>query len=669
MTQAINPFADSVTTESIAPEDFAQIFSPIIVSNAQALFRHGNVVVKGSPGCGKSMLLTLLKPETRLAYAKTNEDFPIPKENRKFISAGINLTRVGAQDIGNRLTQDSGNGNAAELALYFADFFNYLLAFDLLKSIVKFSHVNLSSIREEIGLSNSEDLLNQAALLIKDNPCWFGYLNEVENFATLSKKIEQRIIAYRSYFNFNTDTLPQEVLSSKTAAGVPTAAIAAILKDVGVISEDTLVFIRVDQVDELFYLETRYGLGNIFRQIINKAVAMRDRRVSYRIGVRGYAWDSESLVFGTGSKLEPERDYTEIDLEIILRRAESRKIWAFPGLAEDIFKRRLISHKYYVGNHGGDELMRQVFGRPIPAEDLARIYAGRSPERILDFDEAWPENWKDYLLNLVKVDPLSAKFGEAWARQKGKQDTVLLNFNEPPWEEKKSRWWRKERKEVALMQIASRTAQRLEWSGAQEILELSGGNTLVFITLCRHIWQAWLRSTGGEISTAGLPKIDSKIQATGIYDASRSWFEKIIPQSYNGNSRCRLLQELGVWFSKTLLNDRAMSNPGNNGMSLTKEELRLDKEIRKILSLCVDFGDLIEVEHTTKLSDKKQRRKWYLAPILSPYFKITHVHTKEPIYIKISDLRKRIESAAIILETPSPTKETKNVDGNQLSLF
>jgi hypothetical protein len=669
MERIVNPFAESTTTEHIAPEDFVRIFSPSILENAEALFLHGNVVLKGTPGSGKSMLLALLKPETRMAYCRDNRPFPVSFPHNKFISAGINLTRVGTQDFGNRLATeaDQSQGNSKnDLALFFADFFNYYLVFDLLRNILKFKDEEFRPIRTEIGLTVNDELLNKAALSIASDPTWFGYLNNVDSFDGLIKRIEQRLVQYRSYFNFNVDNLPVDIQETKTAVGEPIAVVANILRQERVIAEDTYVFIRVDQVEELYHLESHYGLGSTYRQIINKALAMRDRRISYRLGTRGYAWDEESLVYGTGSKLEQERDYTVIEIDNILRRAENRKVWRFPELAADIFRRRLESAGYRLAQ--GEKplaLLKRVFGVGLPREELAIIYAGSSPDRVLDLDPEWPEAWQDFLKSLAHENPLSAKLGEAWARQRGKQGIVHSPppIDQLPWDQKK--WWKKERQELALTLIASRAGQRIIWSGVDDILELSGGNALVFITICRQIWQALLRSDRAESFDSRLPTIDWTTQAIGVYDASKSWAERVIPRGFNGDTRARVINRLGTWFAKSLSNDKAMSNPGNNGISVTLEDLYNSSDVRKILFLCSDFGDIVAAPHTTKLSDKKPRMKWYLAPILSPYFRIPHIHTKEPIYTTCNEIASRLK----VEVSQTPQYQESNKDNGQLPLF
>src|SRR5436190_18310208 len=96
-----NPFQELYVTDSPDPRTFVALFSSFPVRHALALFRPGHVVLKGIQGAGKSMLLNLFRTQIRLAYEGAGADFPVPSNLRRFVGAGINLTRSGALDIGN----------------------------------------------------------------------------------------------------------------------------------------------------------------------------------------------------------------------------------------------------------------------------------------------------------------------------------------------------------------------------------------------------------------------------------------------------------------------------------------------------------------------------------------------------------------------------------------
>lgn len=135
-----------------------------------------------------------------------------------------------------------------------------------------------------------------------------------------------------------------------------------------------------------------------------------------------------------------------------------------------------------------------------------------------------------------------------------------------------------------------------------------------------------------------LPKIDPSNQTLGILEASANWFDKISREN-GGKERKQFIAFLGVLFNKSLVADTNMSYPGHNGFSLEIQDQESNPKIDKFLKEASDFGDLQERAHTTKNKDRKKRVKWYLNPMLSPYFKIPPTHPKEPKYITIDELK------------------------------
>lgn len=627
-----NPFSESPLTEHIAANEFVRIFSPKLVAQVMPLFDRGNVVLKGTPGSGKTMLLSLFKLETRIAYHGAQTDFPIPADSCRFISAEINLTRVRAYDMAHRLSRASNDDDRVNLARSFADYFNYQLVKSLLVNLQLLCAQSLDSLRNECAVNLDATELNSLAILVAKSRCWMDYLNEVETFADLLERIDERIADYRQYFSLNRD-LPLLVRNTRTEIGEPLYEIARILREKRHISPKTNVIAVVDQLEELYQIEDHYEISGLFRQVINRALGLRDGHVSYRVGTRGYAWSSELKMFGASQPLEETRDFIVTDIDLILKREESGP-WHFPALACDVFKKRLEAAEYDSLKASPKDVFRKFLGKPMERGKLAESYAGKSPDRILRKNPDWPAAWKTFLAELVKRDPLSAKFGEAWVQQKGKQDLIYHPpFYPLPWESSSKKYWRKERNEQALAQIATAASQRMIWAGDDDVLELSGGNTLAFITTCKHIWQAWMRTEDfGNIVDHEARSIPIQVQASGIYDASRMWVEKISPQRYNGSTRSKIVLALANWFRRKLVADASMSNPGHNGFSLSHEDLARHPELERLLNLCCDFGDLVSYPHTTKYADQKPRQKWYLAPLSSPYYRIPHVHTKEPIY-------------------------------------
>jgi hypothetical protein len=285
MDSKINPFQELYVTETIGSEKFVKLFSPIFVTHALGIFQPGNVVLKGVRGSGKSMVLRLLKPETRIAYKKAGIKFPIPDQLQKFLSAEINITTCGIMSIGQRKLEE-GKVDEEILPLYFADYFNYWIVCELLKnlSLLAGSGIGLG---EELGIYFSEASRNAFATQLSVHPCWFGYLDGVTTYEELVDRVNGRRSAYLSFHNHNIDEIPGTIIESKTSIGVPVATTVKYLRESKVLPSDLNVFIVVDQYEDLTKARSiKANIGILFRQMINKAIGQRNPYISYRIGSR-----------------------------------------------------------------------------------------------------------------------------------------------------------------------------------------------------------------------------------------------------------------------------------------------------------------------------------------------------------------------------------------------
>jgi len=641
MNRFDNPFHDLWVTEILAPDEFVKMFSPVVASHSEDLFGTGNVVIKGRQGSGKSMLLSLLNTKTRVAYARSGAKYPAPASYKSFISAGIHLIRDNARIVASRLSELPQEKRKDWAATTFADYVNYILIQDLIANIKYLAKEQTldNVLKSELPINWTSQNQENLTKYIKTSSAWYGYLDDCNTFDDIEKKINNRITEYRKFFNFNNDHLASQVESTKTDIGEPTAVFADALRQSGVISPQTLVYLRIDQHEELYELEKSSGNSRIFRQVINRALAMRDGRVAYRVGTRHYAWSSDVTIWGSGAHLENMRDYSIIDIDEILRRHENPALGiSFSDFAADVFSRRLAAYGFDIGSHK-ENLLKSIFGKTLTPAERARVYFKEKPS-VLNIPDDWSSEWKKTLERLWLTDPLDAKLSEVWLRQKKQQrEKVYLSKDmDAALSWKGRRYWIKERNEAALIQIAGDAKEMLIWSGERHILDLSGWNILAFMTICRAIWAAWLRSTPDEeLQKTHLPSISMDKQVIGIYEASRIWAEKL-REGADGDKRYAFINSLGAWISSTIRNDRALSYPGHTGFSIFKKDFDLPTPLTSLLKSCRDQGDLIESEHTTKSNDGLPRIKWYLNPLLCPYFRIPHIRTKEPIYTNLIEL-------------------------------
>lgn len=661
-----NPFHDLYLSEAISEEALVEIFSPIIVELAGAVFEPGNVIVKGLQGTGKTMLLNLLRPESRIAYKKARIKFPIPKEQAKFIGAGVNLRKCGALEFAQHLQAGLDERQIQELELLFADFINYWVVSDILATILKFSDAGDESLCADIGISLEAAKLKAFAENFSTDDCWFGVHPKASSIHELQASLASRIGWYRRFLNLNIVALPNEILGSKTVIGDPILKVAEALRSSGVISDSTKVFVRIDQYEQLTTLNvagTKYG--EACQQLIHKAIGARDGRVSYRIGTRSHGWPARPTIYRTTDSLELKRDFSFLDMDELFRRRENARTWKFPDFARDIFARRLRAAAFHSHDAQKKNSLADALGdSPRPQERVAKYVSTSSGLDIIQREISGIENlnasWKGYIERLAKQDVLSSWLACAWVRQKsaGSRKKGGELAGPPPEDEKPWKpYWYKERVPHALMQLASANRQALAWSGEDEILNLSGGQILVFLFLLQHIWDAWLRDNRGSATEVLEFPIPSDVQSQGVVEASQEWKTKQI-EGPNARQRRVFVDAVGRHLYRRLILDKAMSYPGANGFSLRVDDL--EKDVRLVAFLCqaVGYGDLYEAPHTSKNPGEK-RRKYYLAPILSPVFRIPSVHTKEPEYINAGQANKWLlggeaESLGDVLSVVSP---------------
>ena len=82
-------------------------------------------------------------------------------------------------------------------------------------------------------------------------------------------------------------------------------------------------------------------------------------------------------------------------------------------------------------------------------------------------------------------------------------------------------------------------------------------------------------------------------------------------------------------------------------LACQKKELEADQDVSVFLNRCVAYGVLESWRHTAKSKHRGQSRKWYLFPILTPYFQVPTSRTKEPKYLRLSGLREWLKSADV----------------------
>ena len=294
------------------------------------------------------------------------------------------------------------------------------------------------------------------------------------------------------------------------------------------LEEDVKVFIRIDQYEQLTTLnrlDKAFGTG--CQQLIHKALAARDGRVSYRIGTRKHGWSLPPRIFKTDDVLELKRDFDVVDMGETFRRRENPRTWIFPKFARDIFERRLKRSEYCRGGVVVD--LPTAIGQSLKPPERARKYFSTEvgmravvAKVIDDLPVDVPVEWREYISLVEQDDVLQAWLCCAWLRQKigsGKKKVGAIppvpGAGRPPWA--KQPYWQKERNHQALMQIASAHRQALLRSGEDDVLNLCGGHLLIFL-FCSNTYGM----LGYAITEAQL-MMNLHSRLMGMYRAKASW--------------------------------------------------------------------------------------------------------------------------------------------------
>ncbi|MEK6283840.1 MAG: hypothetical protein AABN95_26080 [Acidobacteriota bacterium] len=676
MNITINPFQQLYFSDDIRTENnFVQLFSDEVLQTAiHPVFQGGNVVLSGTQGCGKTMILNLLRPEIRIAYAEANVRFPVNEEMRNFVSAGINLTRSRVTDFVQVTLGQGDDVDFQELPFYFADFFNYWVVRDLLDSVetigghptVFESMVNLDRTRAFVRLMARQD-------------CWFGSLKGVKTLDHLKQRLSDRIYRYRLWMNGNLPPgqLPVNIRITKTNIGEPIARSAECLWESEMLKSQIPVLIRVDQIEEMHRAFTERQRKRLlsFRKMLNRAFAARDARIHYRMGTRKYGWNEPEFlsIWGSEARLEKRRDYHLIQMDEELFAYGETKNSIFERFAIDAFQRRV---SYYFRHEIGElrpDLAKSVFGKHPPAEGrLHQLTLNATDEQIdraLGLDLAadagrWSEEWRIFLRELYRSGRsgmLDAVLASAWGRQTGGARFTRQHREDPPPENapwKTRKWWRKERLDQAVLQLTTRCQQRFMWWGFHDVRSLSGGNITVFLHICHRVWDGFLKNESSlppnrRTELLKGATIDRNVQAAGILFASNEWYKKL-PEEPGGNARQSFAEQLGTRLNHEMMQDLRMAYPGGNGVSFPLAQFASSEDqdivlLRSWIRDAVGYGVLFETEHSSKSKRGGRRIKFYLNPILCPRFQLPEARTKEPYYWSIEDLFALIRKAKVTL--------------------
>jgi hypothetical protein len=632
--RAHNPFHDLLITELIEnPDLYRQVFSTeILVGETLEVFRPSNVIITGPQGAGKTMLVNLVRLEVLARFLGDGRSEPVGMRGLDpFLGISVNLVRSNFHSFGKRSISQArriSDPTSSVDSAAASDFLNTFLFCEFVKGLSLLQKSQFRTARSWLGLNRMPEV-GTLVERIASWDCWHGFYSEARTLEDLSAIAEGRLAAYKDFLDTNTDDIPNDIWTTKASLGIPLFECGKLLREMSS-KPNASLFVVVDQYEVLPELNPSFGTS--LQRILNSAIKARDPFVFYKIGARTYDWGTELRIWGAESRVEVNRDYAIVDLRQVLMRSERNKNWLFRRFAKDVTDRRL---KYTYGEISGG--VDRILGMSNPSRE-AKLYLKKYDRTKEKFIANLPQTLKARLESFLveESNPLEIRLASAWALQKHRrgwtESKIMTELESRPWVSE--RWWRKERIEVALLQVASMTRQRKLYFGWDTLLGLSGFNITATLLVLSEIWD--LASRLGVDPLLAAP-ISDKIQTESIHKASQNWAERDRTETFGGQRRFEVIGRLGPAINDSLIGEAAISNPGHSGFSIRETDLQGSEEgesVAGFLRKGVSWAIIEQRAHTSKNPGDSVREKWYLHPLLSPFFKIPLKRVKEPFYVQ-----------------------------------
>lgn len=637
-----NPFREATSTELIEnPRSFSTLFSQeILVNETLDVFEKDNIILRGPQGTGKTMILCLFRHRFLSECLSKRKDAMFLKVIAPFCGISIHLIQSGFHVFGRRsISRARGRDSSdPELdAMCAADFIVHWLFREFVMHLQFLEGDQGALLRDWLGIGHRTLQLSDMAREMSSWDCWRGYYLGHDSLSALMARSGERLNAWHDLLNANIDDVPDEVWSTKATPFED--AMRAMGQVAGRLNPDRQIplYVVIDQYEELPNLNPKYGTQ--LQRVVNTLVKRRDSGVFYKIGARPHDWGRELRVWGSESRIEIDRDYKIVDLTSILQKGENKADWLFPKFAEDVAFRRL---KWLEADMDvRPDHIRTLFGS-WDADEESRLYGlDKRPERGTDllFRGMPKQYWEAVKLRCgADASPLELRLAAAWVQQRyqrfDSEKDILegIGTSPAPWQRES---WRKERREIALLQIASFANQRKKYYGWETIKYLSGSDIRAFLRICEEVWEMAAKVDPSQLLSRAA--IRRELQTEGIFEASHYWRLRDRGEEAGGR-RFAVIGRVGPAIHDALMQDTAISNPGHTGFSVSESDLHRDQNAEKVaafLGIANNLAMFEERMHTSKERDGTTRSKWFLHPVLSPAFGIPIRRVKEPYYATV----------------------------------
>lgn len=678
-TDPRNPFSVSYLTEaSLSAEELLSrySFSPFRylqsrVSDSQ------NVFLIGRKGVGKTMLLKLFAPELMsLLYSSEQDEHAKVRDLLPAGTVGVYLNLAAPTARLNLFQGESHPENWWRRA--YADFLNATLLEQALRSIETMCAVPRWAARAGLtGPSILRDSTVTEHFLrgLREESSEYEAVRDVDE---LSAYLQERIKRWSRFVNGDPNF--QDPPSTLLAIGRPLFRLTEAIQHARLTKMPFRLFVLIDQYE---ILHQRRGLID-YRPIFNEAMYSASRggtAIEFKIGTRQYSYRNFNLPDGAG-RIEANREMQEVDIDLVAEKfyrefaAElfTKRINSFsnvPRTQTHIANERLPGLEplkeveLYLGNATGEEPRHLAAflhrwsqmglppfelpdsqGRSSPEQTYFEALAAIAVARWLKGPRKTPplhcppsranqleRSAAQYFADLIKTIRERTALGTAASSKGNTHLRAVENFVHDV-------------QEAALFQLASAYKnQRKYYAGWDAILTSSSNVAIVLIEILQGAYEQLLLG-GGDVVIDVVPP---QTQSEAIYRTSINWFSRIPKECDFGETHQLFLKNLGALLRQVQL-EITVPQPCPNGFSVVDSQLGsaddpLGSPRDNAAALFIDavsWGLLEEEVHQHKTRGKPKRRKFYLNRVFCPYFGITQVRRKDPVYI--SDIQEFVDA-------------------------
>jgi hypothetical protein len=533
--------------------------------------------------------------------------------------------------------------------------------------------------RVDAGLS-ATNLLDAPGVIdnlvqgLREESSLYDGIGDLPSLRTL---LRNRIKGWARYVNGD----PQAVAPPEAplALGIPLFRLAAAVRRSASCEQPFRLFLLVDQYESL------YQRRNVidFRPIFNQAMYLASRGgtgVEFKIGTRHYSYRNLDLPDGAG-RIEASREMREVNFDLFARDF-------YRKFAIELFEkrlgagRRLSAPERLPAYKPRDEAVRYVAESKEPRHLAAsmRVWqalglSAQDSDRVSEMsglrrahpltatlaaiaitrwlrdgqrepplhcsavaERGCPEQMVSYLAQIIASIEARERIGSSAARKMGRHLRSIDDFV-------------RDALQPSLFQLASAYKnQRKYYAGLDSIIALSSNVAIVFIEILRSAYESLILD-GKDLQTT---PVSPAVQSEAVYRTSANWFGRIAKECDYGEAHEAFLRTLGSALRQVQLAPTA-PQPCPNGFSLQGDGagagaegagepgMEVDQSnrtpdprnnARALLRDAVSWGLLEEVAHEDKTRGHGKRQKYYLNRIYCPYFGISEIQKKDPIYIE-----------------------------------